>query len=273
MIPDLVRTGIVGELLRAAEEPERLVVARLCSAHPPVQPPHGLDVVVEDLGSRCEHCVERLLLHVEEVRRQHLDARVGQLGLDRPDRRREVAGAPVGDVVAVDGGDDDVLELHLRRSLADAKRLECVRRVLRLARVDVAVAAGTGACLAEDLECRGAAPPALGDVRAAGLLADGVQREAVQQLLDVEVAAVGTRRADLHPLGAAGSFGHRKRGLHRRQSSCAASCRGQAEARGRVPFRPGAPPARARRPRRAPPVPGRASRPPTPAGRARGRPS
>jgi len=35
-----------------------------------------------------------------------------------------VAGAAVGDVVAVDRGDDDVLQLHLRRRLRDAQRLE-----------------------------------------------------------------------------------------------------------------------------------------------------
>ena len=156
---------------------------------------------------------------------EHLDARLRQLGLDRPDRRREVAGAAVGDVVAVDRGDDDVLELHLRRSLADAERLECVGRILRLAGVDVAVAAGAGARVAENLEGRRAAPPALGDVRAAGLLADGVQREAVQKLLDVEVAAVGARRADFHPLGPAGPFGDGKRGLHRVESRCGAGGR------------------------------------------------
>ena len=111
----------------------------------------------------------------------------GQLRLDRADRRRVVRGAPVGDVVAVDRGDDDVLQLHLRRGLRDAQRLERVGRRVGLARVDVAVAAGARARVAEDLERRGAAAPALGDVRAARLLADRVQREAVDELLHVEV--------------------------------------------------------------------------------------
>ena len=60
--------------------------------------------------------------------------------------------------------------------------------MLGLARVDVAVAAGAGARVAEDLERRRALAPALGDVRAARLLADGVQARAVDELLDVEVA-------------------------------------------------------------------------------------
>ena len=100
-----------------------------------------------------------------------------------------------------------MLELHLRRGLREAQRLERVRRVLRPAGVDVAVAAGAGAGVAQDLEGRGAPAPALGDVRAAGLLADRVQARAVDQLLDVEVARVGARRAHLHPLGAAGPLG------------------------------------------------------------------
>ena len=171
-----------------------------------MQPAHGLDVVVEDLGPRGEHRLERLFLDAEEVGRQHLDLAVRQLRLERADRRRVVAGAAVGDVVAVDRRHDDVLELHLRRGLREAQRLERIGRRLGLAGVDVAVAARARARLAEDLERRRAASPALGDVRAARLLADRVEREPVHELLDVEVRAVLRRGAHLHPLGAARAF-------------------------------------------------------------------
>ena len=193
-----------------------------------MQAADGLDVVVEDLRPGGEHGAERFLLDAEEVGRQHLDARLGQLRLDRADRGREVAGAAVGHVVAVDGRDDDVLQLHLRSRLADTERLEWVGRVLGLAGVDVAVAAGAGARVAEDLERRGAATPALGDVRAARLLADRVQREPVQQLLDVEVAAVRARRAHLHPVRAAGPLGDGKRRFHGPESRCAPPRTGRA---------------------------------------------
>ena len=73
MIPDFVRTVVVGDLLRAAQEPERLVVVGLRAAHPRVEPAHGLDVVVEDLGARGEHRLQRLLLDAEEVGREDLD--------------------------------------------------------------------------------------------------------------------------------------------------------------------------------------------------------
>ena len=132
---------------------------------------------------------ERLLLDAEEVRRQHLDRRLRQLRPQRADRCGVVPGAAVGEVVAVDRRDDDVLEAHLRRRLGEAQRLERIDRVGR-GRVHVAVAARAAAVLAEDLERRGTAAPALGDVRAARLLADRVQARAVDQLLDVVVAVV-----------------------------------------------------------------------------------
>src|SRR5581483_4528308 len=69
--------------------------------------------------------------------------------------------------------------------------------------MDVAVAARARARVAEDLERRRSAAPALADVRAARLLADRVQAGAVDQLADVVVARVGTRRAHLHPVGPA----------------------------------------------------------------------
>ncbi len=180
--------GVVGELLRAREEPQRLVVARLRAAHAPVEAADGLDVVVEDLGPRGEHSLQSFLLHAQEVRRQHLDARIRQLRFQGANRRRVMAGAAVGDVVAVDRGDDDVLQAHLGGRVREAKRLERIRRVLGFAGMDVAVAARAGAGIAEDLEGRGATSPALGDIRAARLLADRVQRLPVDQLLDVEIA-------------------------------------------------------------------------------------
>jgi hypothetical protein len=67
-----------------------------------VQPAHGLDVVVEDVRARREHGLQGFLLDVEEVGREHLDRCLRNLRLERSDRRRVVAGAAVGHVVAVD---------------------------------------------------------------------------------------------------------------------------------------------------------------------------
>src|SRR4051794_19871309 len=86
--------------------------------------------------------------------------------------------------------------------------------MLGLAGVDVAVAAGSCARVAEDLERRRPAAPALGDVRAARLLADRVQRLAVDQLLDVEVARVRARGANFDPFGPARPLCDGLRALH-----------------------------------------------------------
>ena len=51
-----------------------------------------------------------------------------------------------------------------------------------------------------------AAHPALADVRAVAFLADGVDRRAVDQPLDVEVVRVRARGETLHPLRAARTF-------------------------------------------------------------------
>src|SRR5262249_30024585 len=68
--------------------------------------------------------------------------------------------------------------------------------------------------VAEDLERRRPAPPALGDVWAARLLADRVEARAVDQLPHVEVAGVRARGAHLHPLGAARPLRDRAGRLH-----------------------------------------------------------
>ena len=210
MIPRLREDVVVRDLLCATQELERAVIARLAAAHLAMEAAYRLDVVVEDVGARADHGLQRSLLDTEEVGCQHFDRRFRELRLDRTDRRRVVARAFVGYVVPVDRRDDDVLEIHLRRRLRKPQRLERIDGLARLAGMDVAVPAGARARLAEDLERRRTASPALGDVRAACLFADRVEAGAVDQLLDVEVAAVRGRRAHLHPLGATRALGDRQ---------------------------------------------------------------
>ena len=186
--PALRHHRVVGDFLRAGEQPEGAVVAGLPAAHPGMQAADGLDVVVEDVGPCCEHGLERVLLDTEEVGRQHLDGGIGNLVMQRPDDRRVLAGTPVGDVVAIDGRDDDVTEAHLLRRLREPERLERIHGLRRRARRHIAVAARAGAGIAQDLERRRPSPPALGDVGAVSLLADRVEACAVDELLDLEVA-------------------------------------------------------------------------------------
>ena len=123
-----------------------------------------------------------------EVGGEDLDLAVGRLAADLADhgdegaRRRSRGGRR---------GRREVMTAWRRPIRAtragDAGRLE---RVVpgRLAGLHVAEAAAAGAGVAEDHEGRGAALPALADVRAGGLLADGVQVLARDQLRQLAVA-------------------------------------------------------------------------------------
>ncbi len=168
-----------------------------------MQPAHGLDVVVEDLGLLGQHQRQSLLLEAGEVGRQHFDRGARRQLFECPDRGRELTGAAVGQVVAIDRGDDDVAQLHLRRGLGQAPRLVRVGQARGLAGVHVAVAAGAGAGVAENLEGGRPPAPALAHVRALRLLANRVQLLAVQEPAHVAVERVGARGAHFHPLGAA----------------------------------------------------------------------
>jgi hypothetical protein len=115
------------------------------------------------------------------------------------DRAREVGGALIGEIVAVDGGEHDVGEPHLPDRFEDLLRLVLVDRVAAPRRLDGAEAAAPGAQLAEQHECRGTAAPTLGEIRAARLLADGREAQAVDQPTELLKPLAGGR-SDLQPL-------------------------------------------------------------------------
>ena len=109
-------------------------------------------------------------------------------------------GAAVAQLVAVDHGDDDVLEVHLGDGLGDAAWLLPVERE-GASGGDGAEAATAGAGVAEDHEGGDAVAPAFGDVGAAGLFADGVQGFAAHEGLEAVVGFAGGD-ADAQPVGA-----------------------------------------------------------------------
>ena len=132
----------------------------------------------------------------------------------RPDRRRVVTRSAVRQVVAIDRGDDNVVETHLVGGLRETKRLERIGWLVGLPGMDVAIAAGSRARVAEDLERRCSPSPALADVGAARLFADRVQPSLAHEALDLVVARVDARPADLHPFRPARALCHRQRLLH-----------------------------------------------------------
>jgi hypothetical protein len=117
--------------------------------------------------------------------------------VDLPDGLRVQPGTAVGQVVAGDAGDRRVAQAHGLDGLGHPARLVGVE-LGRLAGVDLAEVAPARALVTADEE--GGLPvfPALVDVGAAGLLADGVQALPLDQT--TQVRELGThRRPDLDP--------------------------------------------------------------------------
>ena len=191
MRPDFVDDLVAAHLLGVAQHAAG-ALERRAPAGDGIQPRHDLDVVVEDVGALGDDLRERHLL-AAEVRRQDLDLAARRLAAALADDADERARAEVGQVVAVDRRDDRVAQPHLRDRARDAGGLE---RVVprRLAGADVAEAAAPRARVAEDHERRGAALPALADVRAGGLLADRVQVLVGDELRQLAVLRAAGRR-------------------------------------------------------------------------------
>ena len=112
------------------------------------------------------------------------------------DRLDESGGAAIGQIVAIDGGDDDVLETHPLRRLGELPRLVGIDG-LRPTVGDGTVGAVAGADATVDEEGGGAARETLGAVRAARLFADRVQPAGAHALLDlVQLAELHLARPD-----------------------------------------------------------------------------
>jgi hypothetical protein len=147
--------------------------------------------VVEDVRPALHDRAQRPIGAIE-VRDEDLHAHARALAAKGADGLGEDVGAAIGQVVARHAGDDNVLEVHLADSLGDAARLVLVVPG-RATGLDGAEAAGAGAGIAEDHDRRRALLPALPDVGAAGLLADGVEGQVAQDALELVVVGAGRK--------------------------------------------------------------------------------
>src|SRR5439155_23904251 len=132
-------------------------------------PWHGFDVVRKNLRTARED-LSKLLGYGVEVRDQQFDAGARVQLVNLAHRLGVEPGAAVGQVVAGDPGDRRVPQAHGLHTLGDAPRLVGIERS-RLARVDLAEVAATGALIAADQEGGLTVFPAFVDVRAARFLA------------------------------------------------------------------------------------------------------
>ncbi len=137
----------------------------------------------------------------------------GRSSLEAGDRARDVRGAAVEQIVAIDHREDDVLQLEPRDGPGHVLRLAAVDGAARVAGGDGAEAAAARADVAEEHDGRRPLGPALADVRAARLLAHGVEIEGAEGGLE-PVVPLAARGAHLEPGGLGGEArgGGRRRG-------------------------------------------------------------
>ena len=134
------------ELFDLLQQSQRRVVAR-ARADGRIESRHRLKVVVVDVGPRGDDRLDRRLMLVAEVGRQDLNSGVWRVAAQRLDHLDELACPAVGQIVAIDRGDDDMLQPQLGRCGGDMLRLQLVDGA-RHARLDVAEGAGPGAGIA-----------------------------------------------------------------------------------------------------------------------------
>src|SRR6185312_12972077 len=183
------------DVLDAIQEAQRMEIAR-ARPYLAVEPRHGFEIVVEHVGPRRDDDLERAVL-LEKIGRQHFDGGIRRVLADRFDGAGELRGAAVGQIVAIDRGNDDVVEAELRHRLADARRLMRIEQIGPPGR-DIAEGAGAGADAAEDHYRGMTFLPALADIRAGRFLAYGVELERAHQVARLAVFR-RIRRLDADP--------------------------------------------------------------------------
>src|SRR5690606_24137755 len=161
------------------------------------QPPHRLDVLREHVEARGDDRLDVREI-AGKVGRQRLDGGFRAARLDRANARGVVAGAAVGQVVAVDRRQHDVLQVHELDGPRRVLGLVGVEPAARVARVDGAELTRARADVAHQHDRGRAVRPALADVRAHRLLADG--REPVRAHRGAQLlVALARRDARLEP--------------------------------------------------------------------------
>ncbi len=159
------------DLLHPLQEAQRMEIAR-ARPHREVERGHGFQIMVEHVGLGFDHFFERAVL-AQEIGGEHLDGGLRTAGADGAHGVGKMRSAAVGEIVAVDAGDDDMREAELGGRLRHVFRLGRVERA-RQPGLHIAEGAGARAGVAHDHEGGVLLLPALADVGAAGLLTHGV---------------------------------------------------------------------------------------------------
>lgn len=156
----------------ALEQFHRALVSRAW-AHGGVTTTDSFEVVRDDVGLRVDDHLQRGFVAFE-ISDEDFDGHVGTGFACSQDGLGPDPGTAVGDIVAIDGCDDDVFESRSSQGLSDTTRLILIDRE-RLPGFDIAEPTGAGAGVSQDHDGRDPARPALSHVRTRGFFADGVE--------------------------------------------------------------------------------------------------
>ena len=183
---DGARRVALGEL----QHVQRQLVAGARVAHRVGQALDGFQVLRVGGQAGVQHLGHQLVPALE-VGRQGLHRGVGHAAVDGADAGGVVAGAQVGQVVAVDRGQHHIAQIHQRHGVGHVGRLPRVQPALGVAGVDRAELAGARAHRTHQHQGGGAAAPAFGDVGALGFGAHGGQPVRLHDLHHVLVLGAG----------------------------------------------------------------------------------
>ncbi len=164
------------------EKLKRLIVFRI-GADAAIQTGNSLSVVIQYVGPRVQHIVQRRFVAVE-IRDQNFDFALRVQFPHTCDRLGPVHRPAICEVVAIHRRDDRVLQIEMLYGFGNVCRLHRVE-VHRLAFVHGAKSAMPRTCIAAEHESRGLIGPAFEDIRALCLLADGVKIQSVDQVQDL----------------------------------------------------------------------------------------
>src|SRR6266487_4848528 len=141
--------------------------------------------MIEDVGL-CVDDDAQSIVHTLEVWRQNLHFTFWFQATNPADGGGKDGGTAILELITVHRGDDGVAQAHLLHGLSNALRLLPVQAE-RTPGLHGAEAAAPRADAAQDHKRSSFVPPALADIGATRLFADGVQRLAAHQLLEIAV--------------------------------------------------------------------------------------
>src|SRR2546427_2886748 len=186
------REETVPHAFRFPKDVKALSIVRAAVPHDRLEAIDRLDVVVEDIYTRFDDTAHGLEVPLK-IRDEGFDEQVGSTGFDLPYRLREVGRAAIRKVVAIDGCQDDVGQVHFGEGDGHFRRFVEVEGSMRVARFHGAKMAPAGAGVPHEHDRRRPSAPTLPDIGAMGLLAHGVQVQGAEEALQMTIVLAGWR--------------------------------------------------------------------------------